>query len=1045
MNKKQNIIVGPLFLLLFLLNWLPISFSQEISRPVTYSAEFKPLGDGIDWEGKLPDDFDELHLLFKFKLNPGTFEAEINANINFDQDNQTLGVQPRHVTDLSNAYVGKFEYSGGVLLSGEIIFDFVLDIPFLPDIPIYHAEPIPGFPQINEGWDKKTYFDSLLLKENDAVEIAVGIRELFSEDITAVEIAELLAIVLSQGSLPQQIANKAGDIIKKYIGDGGINVHAGILNYFTLDAMGIYVDGQLITDDEKTVSTPGLNPAKDSYSIQSSFEEKFSTRLDLILTSDVFFNFEPYGIELWSYEKEIFEVPIPILPETELNSLDFVTTPDITTFPVERENISTPNNAPEPVGTIPPQSVQIRDAYTKIDLSGKFTDPDDDTLTFSVATSNPSVLTTQKVGNEITLLPWNAGSTTVTITATDPHGLTTTLTFSVTVLPAVPTSVNHAPTAVGTIADQSLYVGGFSRTIDVSSYFRDPDGDTLTLGATSDNANIVNPEVLDNSRIRITPGANGSATVSVTASDGEFIATQTFSVIVSTRSIITTNRAPVAQGTISSRTLTVGDPATTIDLSSNFRDPDGDSLTYAVTSNNIDVVNAQRTGTSSIRLTPTGNGSTTVTVTVSDGRLSVTQTFSVTVNPSDVDTSDSSDVIVENISVDYPTLDPNDRFTVSATVRNAGGRRASNVRLRYYLSNNATYSTDDEELENTDDYVGSLDSSETSRESANLRAPSQEGVYYIIARTDPVDNEQTSRNNYQSIKITVLPPPAPDLVVSLVSNRYTVDPNQRFNLDATVRNQGAANSRQRTTVRFYSSTDATISADDVEIGSDSIRTIRDGRSDSGSHYLRASEQPGTYYFYARVDTVNDERITDNNDSNVITITVPGKITVINLPPRAQGTIAPQTLNVGTPKSLNVSSYFTDQNNDVLRYSATSRDNNIATAVAAGAQVTITPKRTGNATITITASDGSLTATQTISVTVNAAVSEETWMPDANLRAAVRKTLGLQADQPLTQQAMAGLTQLSAAEASISDISGLEYATGLTWLYLRGNSISDISA
>ena len=179
MNKKRNIIVCALFILLFFLNWQPISFSQEISRSVTYSTEFKPLGDGIDWEGQLPDDFDDLHLLFKFKLNPGTFEAEINADINFDQDNQTLGVQPRHVTDLSNVYVGKFQYSGGVLLSGEVVFDFVLPIPFFPDIPISGAVAIPGFPQIDVGWDESTYFDSLLLKEDDTVEVSVGIRKLF--------------------------------------------------------------------------------------------------------------------------------------------------------------------------------------------------------------------------------------------------------------------------------------------------------------------------------------------------------------------------------------------------------------------------------------------------------------------------------------------------------------------------------------------------------------------------------------------------------------------------------------------------------------------------------------------------------------------------------------------------------------------------------------------------------------------------------------------------------------------------------------------------
>ena len=981
-----------------------------------------------------------------------------------------------------------------------------------------------------------------------------GYENFLSTDITAVEIAELLAIALSQGTLPQRVAKIAGEIIQEYIGDGGIRVNGGILNHFTLDAMGIYVDGQLITDDEQTVSATGLNPSSASHSIQSSFEEKFSTSLDLILTSDVFFNFEPFGIELWSYEKEIVEVPIPILPETELNSLDFVSTPDIITFPVETEEVPIANNAPEPVGTISQQTVRIGDANTKIDLSDKFADPDGDTLTFSVATSNPSVLTTQRVGNELTLIPWSAGSATITITATDPHGLTATQTFTVTVLLAEPTTVNRAPTAVGSIAEQSLFVGGFSRTIDVSSYFRDPDGDTLTYTAVSDNTSSVSTEVLADSRIRITPGANGSATVTVTASDGSLSATQRFSVIVSTLLIIG-NRSPVAQGTINIQTLEVGDPSTTIDLSGYFRDPDGDTLTYTVTVSDANVLTAQRTGTSSVRLTPTGDGSTTVTVTASDGRLSVTQTFSVTVEPSDVDTSESSDVVVENISADYVTNYPGERYTVSVTVRNAGGRSAPNVRLRYYLSDDETYSTDDEEYEDLDDLVGSLRSGDSRRESVNLDAPSEEGVYYIIARTDPVENDQTSRNNYQSIKITVLPPAAPDLVVSLVAERYTVDPERRIVLDATVRNQGAEDASDGTTVRFYSSTDSIISNDDVEIGSESINRLRDGRSDTEGHFPLSSEQPGTYYFYARVDPVDNERITDNNISNVVSINVRGpdlviasayaeywsssqntvdpvssfsiyatvrndgtdrsrstdlqyylstdailssddpevgvssvsrlsigesseervhgiqplstsgffylfvcvetdendieintdnncsapiKITVINRPPRSQGTIAPQMLDVGTPFPLNVSTYFTDRNNDMLTYTANSSDNNIATAVAVGAQITITPKRAGTATITVTAQDSEFTATQTFVVSVTGtAITEETWMPDANLRALVRLHLPtLPQDQPITKEEMAKLTKLTdriiySPELVIKDITGLEHATYLT--------------
>ena len=72
-------------------------------------------------------------------------------------------------------------------------------------------------------------------------------------------------------------------------------------------------------------------------------------------------------------------------------------------------------------------------------------------------------------------------------------------------------------------------------------------------------------------------------------------------------------------------------------------------------------------------------------------------------------------------------------------------------------------------------------------------------------------------------------------------------------------------------------------------------------------------------------------------------------------------------------------------------------------------------------------------------------NEADWMPDANLRAAVRSALNLNNNDTLTQAGMANLTSLTARNAQISDLTGLEHATNLTSLDLRDNTISDISA
>ena len=68
-----------------------------------------------------------------------------------------------------------------------------------------------------------------------------------------------------------------------------------------------------------------------------------------------------------------------------------------------------------------------------------------------------------------------------------------------------------------------------------------------------------------------------------------------------------------------------------------------------------------------------------------------------------------------------------------------------------------------------------------------------------------------------------------------------------------------------------------------------------------------------------------------------------------------------------------------------------------------------------------------------------------WMPDANLRTAVRSALSLGNNDTLTQAGMANLTRLTARNAQISNLTGLEHATNLQKLDFRDNSISSISA
>ena len=90
------------------------------------------------------------------------------------------------------------------------------------------------------------------------------------------------------------------------------------------------------------------------------------------------------------------------------------------------------------------------------------------------------------------------------------------------------------------------------------------------------------------------------------------------------------NLPPAASGTLPDRALTL--PGTlTVDVSSAFVDPDGDPLTYTVSSSAPQVVTGLAAG-ARVTLTAAGGGRATIRVTATDpGGLSATQAFTVTV------------------------------------------------------------------------------------------------------------------------------------------------------------------------------------------------------------------------------------------------------------------------------------------------------------------------------------------------------------------------------------------------------------------------------
>ena len=169
----------------------------------------------------------------------------------------------------------------------------------------------------------------------------------------------------------------------------------------------------------------------------------------------------------------------------------------------------------------------------------------------------------------------------------------------------------------------NLTVGGTSGTINLVSYFSDPDGDTLTYAAGSSDTSIATVSTSTNS-LTITAKAAGTATITVIATDpGNLTAEQQFSVTV--------NTPPTTVGTIPDQSVVDGGEAATVVLTSYFGDTADDTLTYTADSSDTAIATVS-VSAETLSVSPESAGTATITVTATDTASSTaTQTFSVSV------------------------------------------------------------------------------------------------------------------------------------------------------------------------------------------------------------------------------------------------------------------------------------------------------------------------------------------------------------------------------------------------------------------------------
>ena len=212
-------------------------------------------------------------------------------------------------------------------------------------------------------------------------------------------------------------------------------------------------------------------------------------------------------------------------------------------------------------------------------------------------------------------------------------------------------------------------------------------------------------------------------------------------------------------------------------------------------------------------------------------------------------------------------------FWLGATVFNEGAGGAAAATVRYKRSTDATITTSDTTV-GTDE-APTLIPSAGYGATINLTAPSTPGTYYYGVCVDLVRGETDTTNNCSvSVRVEVGGPP-PDLVVlaPIVSAINETPPlDGTFSLMVTVRNQGGGTAAA-TTVRYYRSTDGTITTSDTQLHTGPVNRLSPSGTSEATILLTAEDAPGTYYYGACVDEVPRESNTTNNCSSAGSLVV----------------------------------------------------------------------------------------------------------------------------------------------------------------------------
>lgn len=347
-----------------------------------------------------------------------------------------------------------------------------------------------------------------------------------------------------------------------------------------------------------------------------------------------------------------------------------------------------PANSPPTISSIPSQVIDEDEVLGPLSFTVSDAETPADQLTLFAVSNNETLIPVANVvfggaGTNrtvtITPAPERSGQAIVTLVVSD-GAETAQTSFLVTVNPV------DDPPVIQPIPDQTIVEGTSTDPIPITLSDVDTPLNSLTLSATADDTLLVPPGSFafagsgGNRTLTVTPaaGVTGSTRIVVTVSDGHGTGTASFNLTV-----VPANQPPAIEYIPDQQTLEDTSLVVTFQVS----DPEtpSDNLIYSAESSNQDLVpngNLILSGTGNNRkltITPAPNqfGTVGITVRVSDGELTASRTFKLTVIavddpphladiPSQVTPEDTPLVLIANVT-DIDTLPQQMSITATST------------------------------------------------------------------------------------------------------------------------------------------------------------------------------------------------------------------------------------------------------------------------------------------------------------------------------------------------------------------------------------------